>query len=369
MTITNTASLGERVTAFAVFATVVVLFAFYGSYFVRTLVPLSTEQAALALGARGLLKADIAYAMVLALWGMIAGHSLVAARTLSLLAAVAVIVLVFRIGRKLTGDGVTAAFLTLSFILFPPLVATLVSATPHALVLLLALAALDLILSGSRAAHFNGVLAGVLAALAVLLVPLGAVLVPLWLMLCAALTKQRQSAAIALMVVVVSEVVMLATGIHAPVIDVDLAAVGHNTLFTALMLPYAMVPVTIILGAFCVFSPTVRHVVGLDRALAVLCAPLGMFVVLWLAVVSGGLTVGHLVTAMGYGFAFAIFAPWPLIVWVKRVMPQVKSLGAWIVFPVIMYSSFWVILGPIDPGKFPYSHRQILQPVPPDQRL
>ena len=68
----------------------------------------------------------------------------------------------------------------------------------------------------------------------------------------------------------------------------------------------------------------------------------------------------------GYAMVFVIFAPWPLIFWVRHVMPQVKSLGAWIVFPVVMYSCFWAILGPVDPGKFPYSHRQVLQPAVSD---
>jgi hypothetical protein len=366
MTSANPSRLGEQITAMAVFGAVIILFAFYGAYFVRTLVPLSTELAALALTQHGWRGADTAYAMMLAVWGMIAGEGLIAARTLSLLAAVAAIVLVFRVGRKLTADPVTAALLTLNFVLFPPLVATLVCATPHAVALLFALVAMDLILSASqrspRAARLYGGLAGVLAALAILMVPLGGVMVPLWLVLCAALTKQAQAAVIALIVVIVSAALMLAFGIHAPVIDVDLASAGHNSVWHALILPYAMVPVTILLGAVAVFSPSVRHAVGLDRALAVLCAPLVMFVILWVAMASGTVTVGQLVTAMGYGFCFAIFAPWPLIVWVRRVMPQVKSLGAWIVFPVIMYSCFWVILGPVDPGKFPYSHRQILQP-------
>ncbi len=370
MTSAKPASMGERVTATAVFGAVIVLFAFYGAYFVRTLVPLSTEMAALAIAKQGWLETDTAYAIILAGWGMVAGDGLIAARTLSLLAAVAAIVLVFRIGRTLTRDPVTASFLTLSFILYPPLVATLVCATPHALVMLSALAALDLMLSASqrplRAALLYGGLAGIIVSLAMLMVPLGGVLMPLWLVLCAALTAQRHAVAVALVVTVFAAAAMVALGIKATVIDIDLASAGHANILSALIMPYAMVPVTMLLGALTVFSPTVRGAVGYGRAITILSAPLALYAILWAAVAGGVLASGQLVTAMGYAMVFVIFAPWPLIFWVRHVMPQVKSLGAWIVFPVVMYSCFWAILGPVDPGKFPYNHRQVLQPAVSD---
>jgi 4-amino-4-deoxy-L-arabinose transferase-like glycosyltransferase len=363
---------GQQLTATLLFGAVVILFAFYGTYFVRTLVPLPTELAALALSERGLFSSQSAYAMVLAAWSQLAGEGLVAARTLSLLATVASITLVFRLGRRLMGDPISAAWATLIFVLFPPLVATLVCATPHALAVLLSLAALDLLLASatqpSRVALLYGGLAGVLVSFGVMMVPLGAVLMPLWLLFCAALTRQHQAVAAALILSVVVAGLMLALNITAPEIDVDLAQSGHDSVFKALVLPYAMVPVAVLLGALCLLSRQLRDDVGSPRALAVLCAPIAVMALAWVAVATGAIGVGQLVTAMGYGTAFAIFASWPLIVWVRRIMPQVKSIWAWIAFPVIMYSCFWVILGPIDPGKFPYSHRQVVQPSPPVQR-
>ncbi|MEQ9446294.1 MAG: hypothetical protein RJS98_12075 [Rhodospirillaceae bacterium] len=44
----------------------------------------------------------------------------------------------------------------------------------------------------------------------------------------------------------------------------------------------------------------------------------------------------------------------PMVMWVRFVMPQIKSVWIWILLPVVMYSCFWVVLGPIDLGAFPY---------------
>ena len=116
--------IGKRVTTFAVFSAVAVLFAFYATYWARTLVPMPTELDVVAQAAQGGLSAGGAFATILASWQAIVGEGLLAARTLSLLASVAALVLVFKIGLRLAHDSVTAAFLTLSFVLFPPVVAT-----------------------------------------------------------------------------------------------------------------------------------------------------------------------------------------------------------------------------------------------------
>jgi hypothetical protein len=363
MTFPSSATRTERLTALAIFAAVVVLFAFYGMYFARSLVPLSTEMVALELSQRGWLQTTSAYALLLKAWSVVAGPTLSAARGLSLLAAVASIVMVFHIGRRLSRDPLVAACLTISFVLYPPLVGTLVCATPHALVMLLSLLVMEIMLNGSQRSgadgHIYGCLAGVIASLATLMIPLVAIFMPLWLLVCGALTR---ATAIALIIALATSALMLLLEIHTPDVDVDLSASGHSTFFTALILPYAMGPVFVLLGSLAACSTTVRAEIGVRWLIIVLAAPVVVIGSLWLAVVGGVLTAGQLVTAMGYAVVFAIFAPWPLIVWARRVMPQVKSLLAWIVFPVVMYSCFWVILGPIDPAKFPYSHRQVLQP-------
>ena len=52
--------------------------------------------------------------------------------------------------------------------------------------------------------------------------------------------------------------------------------------------------------------------------------------------------------------SLGVIAVLPMVVWIRRVMPQLRSLPVWILLPVVMYSCFWVILGPIDLNAFPY---------------
>jgi len=341
-----------------VFAATATLLAFYGAYFTRVLVPLPTELNALALTAQG---APTAYAVILKAWSVVVGAGLGPARLLSLLAGVAALVALARIIRRLSGDFASAAWATLGFVLFPPLAAVLASATPHALVIVLCLAALDLMLSAaehpSRAGFAYGVLTGLCAGLAMLLFPLGGVLLPLWLAVCGVLSRDGRAFAVALVPVVVVAALMAVLDVPIADVDLDLAVAGHDTIMMALVLPYAMVPVTVLLGALALCSRPVRQTVGLARGVAVLAAPIIAAVVLVME-----LTTGQLLTAYASAAPFFLLSSWPLITWVRTVMPGVKSLLAWIVFPVVMYSCFWVILGPINPDRFPYSHRQVQQP-------
>jgi len=353
----------SRLTGFILFGGIVVLFAFYGVYFAQTLVVLAPEEALLRAAAEG---QGQAYAVLLAAWQGLAGESLLAARVLSLLTGVLAIVLAFRIAHRLTRDAVMAAFFILSFVLYPPLVAAFALATPHALFVLLALAVLDVLLPGagdtSPSQRLNGLAAGVPAMLGVLLHPLGPVVMPLWVVFCGVVTSRRSSAVIALGF---SLLAILAIMLTAPIIpsDPDVSGAGHTDIFKALVLPYAMVLVGTGLSAVAAFSKHVRDTIGLRQIVAVLLGPLLGAAIVLSSVATGLYDVGQLVTAAVYVFPFAFLAPWPLIVWVRHVMPQVKSFPAWIAFPVIMYSCFWVVLGPVDPAKFPYSHRQVAQPA------
>jgi hypothetical protein len=358
-------TLAERIAALAVFAGVVFLFAVYADYLARVMVPLPTESAAAALLG---LAADGAgvYARIVAAWQALAGSGLHAARLLSVLAALAGIVLLVRIGARLMADVAGAAFLGLGFVIYPPLVGTYAAATPHASTTLLALAALALLLHAAGrpplAGVWHGLAAGALCALAVLLVPLANVLMPLWLLVCGAVAGARTAAGTALGVTLLTAVIAAAAALPVPAVDLDLAVGGQGSVLTALLMPYAMVVAVTMLGVAALASPVVRASLGLPRAVVMVAAPPMAFAVLLAAVATGALAPGQLTTAMGYAAPFMLLAPVPLIVWVRRVMPGVKSLLAWIVFPVIMYSCFWAILGPIDPETFPYSHRQMPQP-------
>lgn len=359
----------ERITAALVFCCVALLFAFYGVYWVQTLVPLTVELDALAQAKQGVMAAQGAFHIILAVWQVAAGETLVAARLLSLLAAVAALVMTFRLGWRLSGDRVIAAFLCLSFVFYPPLVATFSIVTPHALFALLCLAVLDLLLTSAiRNQYLFGGMAGVLSGLAVMLLPLGSPIIPLWLLLCGLVAADMLGAVLALMLSLATALVAWLLGVMPPVFDADLSLAGHDTLTRSLLLPYGMVWVSVLLGGLAVCSTFVRQTIGHTRAMAVVAAPLFAAGLLLAGVALGKLTTGQLLTAFAAVFPFALLAPWPLILWVRRIMPNVKSLFAWLVFPVVMYSCFWVVLGPVRPAKFPYSYRYVPQPMPADPR-
>ncbi|MSO96651.1 MAG: hypothetical protein EXR11_00315 [Rhodospirillaceae bacterium] len=355
---------GERFTTIGVVSAVVALFAFYGVYLARVLVPLPPELA--------MEEAATAYGAILVAWRAVAGSSLLAMRVLSLLFSALAIMLTFRVGRRLTQDPVVAAFFTLAFVLFPPLVAAFSTATPHALIVLLALGALELILSAPGQSLSAAIIpigtAAVLGCIGVVMAPVGPLLMPLWLLWCGAASGRWAFAFPAVALTTITAVISVLAGGQTSPVDSDLTAIGQNTLTTALLMPYGMIIVATLLSAIASFSPLVRQAIGRDRLAAVLLGPFIGTGMLLVCVAFGWLNIGQLVTAASTVLPFALFASWPLIVWVRRVMPHVKSLAAWIVFPVVMYSCFWVILGPIDPGKYPYSHRQIVQPQVPSGR-
>jgi hypothetical protein len=62
-------------------------------------------------------------------------------------------------------------------------------------------------------------------------------------------------------------------------------------------------------------------------------------------------------------FILGLLGTLPLIVWVRTVMPGVRSLPAWLAFPVIMYSCFWVVLGPVKMDRFPYRQALVVPGV------
>jgi len=49
-----------------------------------------------------------------------------------------------------------------------------------------------------------------------------------------------------------------------------------------------------------------------------------------------------------------VLASLPMVLWMRFVMPSIQSVWVWILLPVVMYSCFWVVMGPIDLSGFPY---------------
>lgn len=292
----------------AIFAAVLALYALYAWYLAAHLPPFPSE----AVYGEG--QGSWLFSTVRRLWASLFGGGLIAARGLSVLLALCGIALAYRIGAVMGRDRLSGAFLALGFILFPPLAGILSLATPHALVNALVLAAIAVTVDPKipRRRFYKMLAAGVLLALAV-----GAG------------------------VDTVSE--------PAP------GSPSQGTVWGAVLLPYAMVWVGALLALPASFSPHVAARLGsslpaVRLALALFAASLGTMAVL------GGWDASHLLAGAAYVISAGLLGVLPLILWVRFAMPRVRSMIAWLAFPVIMYSGFWVVLGPIGPNTFPYSH-------------
>ncbi|MDX2222536.1 MAG: hypothetical protein SFV21_07300 [Rhodospirillaceae bacterium] len=276
------------------------------------------------------------------------------------LSALAVVVTVAT-GRAMLRDAPAGAFAALPMALLPPFTAVAVSATPHPLaILLMAL----IVQAGLRGGVTTLAAAG--SALAVIH-PLGPGLAVLALAVAGALAgwsrAWRGAAAF-----VATMLVGLAFVAFTDVLprrepggwQLDLTAAGQGGVTQGLLLPYALWPVVFVLSGLALRSVAVRVRLGPN----VVAASVAAMVAAVVAAVGLVLVVpaGQLLTAAALIVPLAIPASAPLIAWVRWVMPTVKSLAAWILFPVVMYSGFWVVLGPVEAGRFPYAQRGLSPP-------
>ncbi|MDX2141748.1 MAG: hypothetical protein SFV19_00210 [Rhodospirillaceae bacterium] len=362
MTAPDAPSVAARWTAISILCAIIAVFVVHGAYFSVMLAPLRHEQVYMAIASGRTWGAIPPYAALMALWSAGSGFDLTFARAFSVLCGVGSILFAYRIGCRLMTDAPSGAAFTLSFILFPPLVATYSTVGPHALFAMLLLAALDSLQCARSVESWTrqagvAIQSGACAALAGILSPLGFVVVPLWFVATALIVSSGRAWTISLATAAIFTVAWSAlVGLHPLPTDTELVA-SNVPFVTTILLPFAMVAVSAGLSAATLWSSKVRTAMGRGGAILALVGFLAAGSVLSLAVQFGWMRRGEGLTSIGYLFPLAIFAPWPLIVWARRVMPLVTSIWAWVAFPVIMYSCFWVILGPIGPDRFPYSHR------------
>lgn len=102
-----------------------------------------------------------------------------------------------------------------------------------------------------------------------------------------------------------------------------------------------------------VFSPSLRQRMGsvsVRRSVLVISA----FIISVIWVVIFYPTPVKRVVALCASLVFGVAACLPMVLWLRWVMPSIQSVWIWILLPVLMYSCFWVVLGPIDWAGFPY---------------
>jgi hypothetical protein len=291
-----------------VLAAIFGIYALYAWYLMNNL-PIFPMETAYADGQGGVLFSTIRRS-----WELAVGGGVIAVRSLSVFCALAAIGLTYRIGVILSHDQVSGAFLALAYVLFPPLAGVFSLATPHALTTALSLLAVVLVLEPQVRFGLLGRIVG-----AISLVVIGA-----------------------------------AIGTN-NISEDDLAGAGQNTVLSAALLPYAMLWVSALTGLFLSGRASLRLRLGSPGIWIVRAAPLAAATFLVGLVLIGRWQAGQLLSAAGYVFGLCVLGALPLVMWVRFVMPEVRAVLAWLAFPVIMYSGFWVVLGPISGESFPYS--------------
>ncbi|MCB2108133.1 MAG: hypothetical protein KDE14_10550 [Rhodobacteraceae bacterium] len=343
-----------RYSARAIIAAVVGVHAVYGAYWADRLVPTVVELA---------LARDPSQVPVLAaiwpVWTRVLGiaglEPLLAGRALSIVCATLAILTMFRLLRGFAGDRVVAAGACLLFVAFPPITASWALATPHALSALLVTALLALSLAEQSRGRF--IMAGVSAVLLSALHPLGLILTALALVPAAAMPTAGRGIKWRVMAggFLVLGLGAMLSGVLRPPADIDVSNLGQTGFVAAILLPYVLIWTVLVLSAASLRSAAVRAQLGTGGCAASLAAMIG--VPAWAVGAGGLLAPGEVLTSFAYVLPLAVIGAVPLAIWVRFVMPTVKSLAAWILFPVIMYSGFWLALGPVGLDRFPYAFR------------
>jgi len=301
------------------------------------------------------------YSIILACWFLVAGKSFVAARILSLLITIVSIRRVYKIGSSLANDPISGASLCIGFLLFPTVVYGLSVATPHALMIFLFLNALSIAIhqppKTSQQIYWRPLAFGLTVAVASTLHPLGlAGAVGLIGIYFYSHGKRDLKFSLSVCCTVITLGVLF-TFFSLPWInfpaDENLAASGFDTFITAVIFPYTMLWIGLVFGVASTFSTSLRLVmphyyISLTRSCLACFFILLIFLAWRDSWESGQLTIGMIGI-----FPFAIIAILPMVVWIRTVMPKIRSMIVWIIIPVVMYSCFWAVLGPIRLDAFP----------------
>ena len=119
---------------------------------------------------------------------------------------------------------------------------------------------------------------------------------------------------------------------------------------------YAMLWIAILVSILVLFaSPTLRRVIGPTAARSAAVA-LAAFAVALLWLVLAFVTVGQdLTRSLASLLGLALIATAPFALWIRLVMPRIRSVWIWILLPVLMYCCFWVVLSAVDLSSYPYS--------------
>lgn len=287
------------------------------------------------------------------------GHheAVLLARLFSAICAVVTLMLVFRLATHWSGDAPSGAALTLGFVLFPVATYAFALALPYAPLALVFILSLVLIAKAqSKEANALLVTAGVLSANLPFIHSAGAALFAI--VIGAAFLERRSGRGFAWF--------LCATGLTAALIFGLTLSDDRSSLIITSKARGAEALVPIFQGYAMIWVAQVFSIIALagSRALRVRLGAQGVYRSVAFLIGSCVATISlifvpipaeeNLNIAFSGVLVVGVLASLPMVMWIRLIMPKVRSVAIWIALPVIMYSCFWVVLGPIDLDGFPY---------------
>lgn len=300
--------------------------------------------------------ADTLYGTVLHGVDRLFGPSVFVARSVSMVSGLLTLMLAASLADRWSGDALCGAALGLGLLLFPTVAYGFAQGTPYGLISLCTVLAIYLIVSGNvgRARVLS---TGVLCAVLPFLHPVGIGAAGLILVFAA---WQWQARPLLLQFIFAGGVVFIVLAVFWPALpDVSVSSSGNQSAqpgwYTALVVPYAMVWVAWIFSVLALLaSKPLRGILaaeGVKRSWLMVSGFLILTLGAPLVPLRLDETLNMVFTPL---VVVGVVAALPMVMWIRLVMPQLKSIVVWIILPVVMYSCFWVVLGPIDLGGFPY---------------
>lgn len=301
---------------------------------------------------------DSLYASGLRVWQVVFGESSLAARSLSMLAAVLGLGAMALLCSRWADDVVVGAIMPLGFVLFPQTAYAFALAIPYSL--LMTLVMLGLFWATVSRDQSDVSIACKLGAVCGLLPFLHPIGFGLSLVVAIAAFMKRQGRLFFSVYAGLTIATVLALWLIAPMSVPALPVEGSKESLTTVLQsgvlrPFSMLWLALAFSACalwrsealrkCIGGPAVRRSIVLGAAFFVLVAIL-VTVPPWEA--EDPRVFLNAVIGLG------LLATWPLVLWIRFVMPNIQSVWIWILLPVVMYSCFWVVMGPINLAGFPY---------------
>ncbi|MGY8962979.1 MAG: hypothetical protein ACKVKT_05420 [Rhodospirillales bacterium] len=296
------------------------------------------------------------YAVILDLWQACFGPLEFAVRSLSVACAVITVAALARVCVAWSGDYISGAVMPLGLVLFPQTAFTLALSTPHAL--LSAVFILGVMYATKRdqlGTNISAVIVGGVCGLLPFLGAAGLVLAVVLLIVGEGRDKGfwvlSASTAVALLVV---------QGFFYSNPLPDLFALGwgvaqNSIVQDGFLRSFSMLWLALFFSAFALWrSEALRLKMGPSNVRRSIRAG-GAFLIslVWWALQSTPLSVDPRVSFNAV-LVLGVLASLPMVLWMRFVMPSIQSVWVWILLPVVMYSCFWVVMGPIDLSGFPY---------------